>query len=167
MSTLIRDGRIDADDYTSLADDAALPSSGNIIVSLARFRNERESLLASGLSVGVRLPNTADVAALWPELADRPLIALEFPAFADGRAYSQARLLSERYRYAGELRAAGKAVVRDQVQFLVRCGFNSLELREGQDPAACLAAAREFSVQYQPAADAVTPIFVQRRRSGQ
>ncbi|GAC1630011.1 MAG: DUF934 domain-containing protein [Nevskia sp.] len=171
MSQLIRNGHIVADDYMLLADDAALPASGKLIVSLERWRRERESLLASGLAVGVKLPNTADIATVWPEIADRPLIELDFPGFADGRAYSQGRLLSERYQFTstlgGELRATGKVVVRDQFQFLVRCGFNSFELREGQDPAACLAAVREFTVQYQQAADAVTPIFVQRRRSGQ
>ena len=167
MSILIRHQQIQADNYTSLADDAALPASGAIIVTLERFRREREALAAPTLSVGVKLPNTVDVIAAWPELSDRPLIALDFPGFADGRAYSQARLLSERFRYAGELRATGKAVVRDQFEFMVRCGFNSFELRDGEDPAACLAAAREFSVKYQQASDAVRPIFVQRRRSGQ
>ncbi len=168
--TFIRNLRVEPDDYTPLADDAELPVSGKVIVSLDRYRKQRESLLASGLVVGVKLANTVDIEAVWPEIADRPLIALDFPGFADGRAYSQGRLLSERFRFTangGELRATGKAVVRDQFEFLVRCGFTSFELRDGQDAAACLAAAREFSVKYQQASDSVTPIFVQRRRSGQ
>jgi len=167
MKTLIRNLRLESDDYLSLADDAALPDSGKVIVSLDRLSRDCDVLPATGLAIGVRLANTIDVAAVWQDISDRSLIALEFPGFPDGRAYSQARLISERYQFAGELRATGKAVVRDQIEFMLRCGFTSFELREGQDAAACLAAAHEFSLKYQQAADHVTPIFVQRRRSGQ
>lgn len=166
MSTLIRNGRVEADDYVALADDAALPAAGRVIVSLERFRRERAALAASGLAVGVRLPNTVDVLAAFAELAAQPLLALEFPGFADGRAYSQARLLSERLgyvtRFGGELRATGKAVVRDQFHFMTRCGFTSFELRADQDAAACLAALRDFSHVYQRAADAAQPVFLRR-----
>lgn len=164
MSTiLIRNLKLEADDYTLLADDAALPAAGKLIVSYARWHAEREALLASGLAIGVRIPNTVDIATVLPEIAERPLIALDFPAFPDGRAYSQARLLAERFAYKGELRATGKAVVRDQIGFMVRCGFTSFELREGQDPKACLEAVHEFSVPYQQAADHARPVFLRRR----
>ena len=167
MSTvLIRNLKVEADDYTLLADDAALPAAGKLIVSYARWHAEREALLASGLAVGIKIPNTVDIATVLPEIAERPLIALDFPAFPDGRAYSQARLLAERFQFRGELRATGKAVVRDQIGFMVRCGFTSFELREGQDPVACLAAVHEFSVPYQQAADHAEPVFLRRRSSG-
>lgn len=162
-TTLLRHLRVEADDYTGLADDAALPVTGKLIVSYSRWQAERETLLASGRVIGVKIPNTVDIAGVLPEIADRPLIALDFPAFPDGRAYSQARLLAERFAYKGELRATGKAVVRDQIGFMVRCGFTSFELREGQDPAACLAAIHEFSVAYQSAADQTQPVFLRRR----
>jgi len=163
VSTLIRNLRIEADDYVSLADDAPLPASGKLIVSHARWLAERDALLASGLNIGIKLPNTLDITTVLPEIAERPLIELDFPSFPDGRAYSQARLLAERFQFKGELRATGKAVVRDQFQFLLRCGFNSFELRDGQDPAACLAAVHEFSVPYQQAADHAEPVFLRRR----
>lgn len=153
MSTLIRDREIVADDYILLADDAPLPASGKLIVSLARWQQEAEALRTSGLGIGVRIPNTVDVATLWPELADRPLINVEFPGFGDGRAYTQARLLRERYGYAGEIRASGAAVVRDQIHGMHRCGINSFELRADQDPAVCLNAFEDFRRAYQPAAD--------------
>ena len=162
-TTLLRNLQVETDDYTLLADDAALPASGKVIVSYSRWLLEREALLASGLAVGVKIPNTVDIASVLPEIADRPLIALEFPAFPDGRAYSQARLLAERFAYTGELRATGKAVVRDQIGFMVRCGFTSFELRAGQDPEACIAAIHEFSVPYQQAADRARPVFLRRR----
>ena len=80
--------------------------------------------MARGAPVGVLWPNDRRVAELEPWLKDLSLIALMFPKFRDGRAYSQARLLRERYSYRGELRATGD-VLRDQFQFLVRAGFDS------------------------------------------
>jgi uncharacterized protein (DUF934 family) len=164
MSALIRNGRIEADDYAALADDAALPTSGRVLVSLVRFQKEHDALAA--LAIGVKLPNTADVLALWPELKGLPLIALDFPGFADGRAYSQARLLSERLGYAGELRATGKAVVRDQFHFMLRVGFTAFLLREDQNAEACLAAVRDFSLSYQQASDRADTVLEKRRRTG-
>lgn len=163
MSTLIRNGRIESDDYARLADDEPVPPRGRYLVSLERWQRDRAVLSAPELAVGVRLPNTVDVVALWPEIADRPLIALDFPGFADGRAYSQARLIAERFRYAGELRATGKAVVRDQFHFMTRCGFNSFELRDDQHAEACIAALRDFSYGYQRAADTIEPVFLRRQ----
>jgi len=100
----------------------------------------------------VRLTNTDPVADLAPDLDRLELIVLEFPKFTDGRAYSQARLLRERYGYRGELRAAGN-VLRDQLLFMQRCGFDAFELTQGQPVQAWVAATNEFTVFYQPAGD--------------
>ena len=72
------------------------------------------------------LANTDDVMQVQDRLATAKLVVLNFPKFTDGRAYSQARLLRERLGYTGELRATG-AVLRDQLPFLLRCGFDSFE----------------------------------------
>jgi len=161
MSALILDQKIATNDWVALADDAPVPAGGKLIVSLARWEKEAEALKA--LTVGVRIPNTADVAQLWPALAERPLIVLEFPGFADGRAYSQARLLRDARGYQGEIRAVGPAVVRDQIAGMARCGINAFELRADQDPQACLKAFADFSLGYQPATDGQPLIF--RRRA--
>lgn len=158
MSTLIRNQQIVQDDFVTLADDAALPSSGKVIVSLARWQQEESALRTSGVTAGVRIPNTVDVAAVWTSLSDRPLIALEFPAFADGRAYSQARLLHDRYRFKGEIRATGAAVVRDQLHNMHRSGINAFALRADQDAKVCLTAFKDFTQAYQPGADALKPV---------
>ncbi|WP_240433631.1 DUF934 domain-containing protein [Solimonas sp. K1W22B-7] len=92
-----------------------------------------------------------------------PLINLEFPGFADGRAYSQARILRDRHGYRGEIRASGGAVVRDQLHGMARCGINSFELRADQDPQVCLAAFEDFGLAYQPAADGALTVL--RRRA--
>ena len=162
MSALIRNRQVVEDDCLTLADDTPLPPAGRVIVSLARWQKEADVLRATSLTVGVRIPNTADLAQAWPSLAERPLIALEFPAFPDGRAYSQARLLRDRYAYRGEIRATGAAVVRDHLFGMHRCGIDAFELRADQDPAVCLGAFRDFSLGYQPAADGQPLIF--RRR---
>jgi uncharacterized protein (DUF934 family) len=133
-----------------------------VIVSLARFRKERDTLAAGPLEVGVRLPNTEDIAALWPELADRPLIALEWPKWGDGRAFSQARVLRERCGYKGEIRAVGD-VLRDQIQYMQRCGVNAFEPRADQEPDVCLAALSDFDLAYQNAADALPNVWALRR----
>ncbi|SEP78298.1 Uncharacterized conserved protein, DUF934 family [Solimonas aquatica] len=150
MSALIKNGALVADEYRALADEDALPAQGAVIVTLKRWLEQQEVLRASGLRVGVLLPNTLDVATQWQALSDRPLLVLDFPAFADGRAYSQARLLRERYGFAGEIRAQGAAVVRDQLHSLYRSGFTSFALRADQNPEQCLAALKDFTLAYQP-----------------
>ncbi|HUN25786.1 MAG TPA: DUF934 domain-containing protein [Steroidobacteraceae bacterium] len=141
---------------------ADLPPGARIIVPLARFRAEREALIASAAAVGVLLANTEDVELVYPEIRDRPLIALLFPTFADGRALSQAAVLRNRLGYAGELRAVGD-VVRDLVFWLARGGFDSIAPRADQDLEACRLALDQFSAAYQAAADGRTPVWVQRR----
>ena len=101
------------------------------------------------------------IAELAPHLDRLALVALEFPSFKDGRAYSQARVLREQYGFHGELRATGN-VLRDQLPFMVRCGFDSFE-SEQKGFADALATARTlFSVVYQPAEDDRTPAALLR-----
>lgn len=166
MSRIIRRHLIVEDDWTLAVDGAACaPACGRLIVPLARWRAEREALLARAAAVGVLLPNTEDVEAIHPQIADRPLIALQFPTFADGRALTQAVLLRNRLGFTGELRAVGD-VVRDLVFWLGRCGFDALAPRPDQDLQACRAALDEIRVAYQPAADAREGAWARRRMSG-
>lgn len=163
MSALIRDGAIAVDDVVVLADDAPVPESGRSLISWERWQSERATLLPRAQTLGVLLPNTLDVVAHWTALAPLGLITLQFPAFADGRAYSQARLLRDRLGFKGELRATGNAVVRDQMQSLHRSGFNSFVLRADQDAAQCVAALNEFTLAYERAADDLNPVRARRR----
>jgi len=161
---ILHRGEIVQDEWAVLEDgrtesDAA---GGKVIVTLARWRAEREALLARHAVVGVLVPNTADIEAVHPEIADRELIALQFPAFADGRALSQAVVLRKRLGFRGELRAVGD-VIRDLVFWLGRCGFDSIVPRKDQNLQACREALNELTVAYQAAADEHTPIWVRRR----
>jgi uncharacterized protein (DUF934 family) len=162
MSRVIRRREILEDDWTLAVDALAQRTAGKLIVPLARWRAEHAALLASAAAVGVLLPNTEDIEAVYPLVADRPLIALQFPTFTDGRALTQAVLLRNRLGYTGELRALGD-VVRDLAFWLARCGFDALVPRPDQDLHACRQALDEIRVAYQPAADAHAPVWVRRR----
>lgn len=154
---VIERGELADSHVVHLADDQPLPSSGAVTVSLARFARERELLLERG-DVGLRLASADTAAEAAPHLDHVERVALEFPAFTDGRSYSNARLLRERYGFVGELRAVGD-VLRDQVFFMQRCGFDVLEVRGDKDVADALVALDEFTVTYQTAADGRPPVY--------
>jgi len=149
---LIHQRKIVDDPWRPAPDGAAVAGPGPLIVSLARWRSEGPTLREGQAAVGVRLAAQDPVAALAADLAALDLIAIEFSAFTEGRGYSQARLLRERMGYTGELRAVGD-VSRDRIAFMERCGFDSFELRAGEDPHATLDYFDEISVRYQPATD--------------
>jgi len=157
---IIRNGEIVQDRWQHVADDTPLPE-GDVIVSLTRFGAERDALLARPGKLGVRLPPDVDLVETFPLLDGVALLAIEFPKYTDGRGYSTARLLRERYDFKGELRAVGD-VLRDQLFYMRRCGIDAFELKAGKDIKGALEAFREFSVTYQGAADDPRPLF--RRR---
>lgn len=158
---LIKAKRICANPWRHAADDDAL-GSGPVTVSLDRW-TAASAELRGRASLGVRLAPADEVGAIAADLDSLALVALDFGNFADGRAYTQARLLRQRYGYRGELRALG--VRRDHAAFIARCGIDAFELAEGEDPAAVIAALDAIAVQYQPAADSVPWIF-RRRQTG-
>ncbi len=161
MSRIIRDRAIVEDDWTLAADGATTATGGRLIVPLARWRGEPAGP-GNAAAVGVLLPNTEDVEALYPQIAERPLIALQFPTFTDGRALTQATLLRNRLGFAGELRAVGD-IVRDLMFWLGRCGFNAMAPRPDQDLDACRRALDEIRLAYQSGADGHLPVWVRRR----
>jgi uncharacterized protein (DUF934 family) len=126
---LIRNGEVVADDWTWLSDEAAIPANGDVIVPFARLAElAADADLRSG-RLGIVLPNTIDPLELQSHLKQIALIALDFPAFTDGRAYSQARTLRQDLDFAGELRATGD-VLPDQAAFMTRCGFDAFDIGE-------------------------------------
>jgi uncharacterized protein (DUF934 family) len=156
---IIRHRQIVEDGFLHVPDGNDLPPSGDVIVSLDRYRELRSAL--QGRKVGVQLRSDQEpklVADLLPDLA---LVAVEFPGFKDGRGYTTARLLRDRFNYKGEIRAVGD-VLRDQLYFMERCGFDAFELKPGKDIDGALKAFQEFSVTYQGATDDPRPLF--RRR---
>jgi uncharacterized protein (DUF934 family) len=159
---LLKNGQVAADSWQAVADDAALPASGPVLVSFKRWQAERAELLRRSAPVGVRLSNTQKLSEVAPDLGHFDLVTLEFPKFVDGRAYTQARLLRERHGYRKELRATGN-VLRDELQFMHRCGFDAFEIDAPDAVAQFRAAMAEIDVFYQPAADNITTVIGLRR----
>jgi len=149
---LVKGGKITADTFASVADDAALPEGGDVLVSAARFLQDPDSVLQRAGKAGVIWPNNRDVDDLVPHLQRLAVVALAFPSFRDGRAYSQARLLRERFHYRGELRATGQ-VLRDQFVFMLRAGFDAFDVRKQADAEAFAQTVKRYSVFYQPTGD--------------
>lgn len=175
MSDIIKHGTLHTDDWTVVRvvegeDLAALElPAGRVIVPLALWLARRDSLLAGAEAgvVGVWLAGTEDPTTLAGDLLRLQLIAVDFPKFADGRGYSIATLLRARFGYAGELRAIGD-VLRDQFFFYTRCGFDSLQPKEGKysraQLEAALASLKDFSEPYQGAVDRAEPLFRRQTR---
>ena len=160
---LVENGHIVEDRYVRVYDDALIPDRVPVIVPAQRFLADVNELIRRDGSLGVLWPNDRRVAELEPWLGHLALIALNFPKFRDGRAYSQARLLREHYCFRGTLRATGD-VLRDQFQFLVRAGFDSFEVKKPADAAVFAESVARFSVFYQPGADGRAPALWRRLR---
>ncbi|HYM29113.1 MAG TPA: DUF934 domain-containing protein [Steroidobacteraceae bacterium] len=139
-----------ADEWRYLGEEDA--GSAALIVPFAELRQDAQRWRSHPGRLGVRLgpaDRLEDLAAQLPGLA---LVAVEFPNPGDGRGYSSGRLLRTRYAFAGELRAVGVGVRQDQVFLLARCGFDALELADGEDPAAARRALGRYGVAYQAGA---------------
>ena len=143
--------------FTGLEDGDSLPT-GDIYVPLEEWLNARETLLTRNGRLGVALRNTDDPEIIKDDLERLDLVVLEFPKMADGRAFTQARLLRERYGYKGEIRATGD-VLYDQLFYMQRCGVNGFELRDDQNASHSLKAFDEMTVAYQPASDEELPLW--------
>lgn len=152
---------IGEDDWQLIAKERTgeLPD-GKIIVPLALWLEQQEALKARP-DTGLWIDSDEDPEALAGQLSALPLIAIHFPVFADGRGYSIARILRDRMGYPGELRAFGD-VLRDQLFYLKRCGFNSFAMREDCNAEDALASLGDFSVCYQGASDDPQPLFRKR-----
>jgi uncharacterized protein (DUF934 family) len=171
MASIIKERAIVNDDFTVVraAEDGTLPAvdalpAGKLLVPFALWQASRDALTAarSAAEIGVWLAPDSEPADLVADFDKIALIAVDFPVFRDGRGYSIARLLRERYGYPGEIRAIGD-VLRDQLRFYERCGFNSYAVRADKDINDALNAFTEFTVQYQGAFDEPSPLF--RRRA--
>lgn len=138
-----------------------LSNCDDLIVPLALWREHGHALQARDGGLGVWLDSDEEAEEIGADVLKFQVIALNFPAFTDGRSYSNARLLRDRYGYKGELRAIGD-VLRDQLFYLHRCGFDAFAIRADKDPYEALEGLKDFSVTYQAATDEPLPLF--RRR---
>ena len=166
MASLIKARRVAQDSWQRLERRAdgnlpELPEHGEVFVPLALWLERRFELLARGGKLGVWLDSHEGPEAIAADVARFEAIAVNFPKFQDGRGFSIARLLRERYGYKGELRAVGH-ITRDHLYYMEGCGFDAFELRKGEDPEEALAAFESFSEAYQASVTRPQPLF--RRR---
>ena len=170
MATLIKEQRIVADSWRLLSrapkgELPDVPEQGDVILPLALWLERRDAFLAYPGKLGVWLDASEDPEAIAADLQRFALVAVNFPKFGDGRGYSIARLLRERYGYKGELRAIGD-VLHDFLYFMRQCGFDAFTLRDDQDAQAALAAFDTFSEGYQTSVLRPVPLFRRRLAAG-
>jgi uncharacterized protein (DUF934 family) len=164
MRRVLRRREIVADDWWHLGEDPNAPGDAHsLIVPLQELRANFATWSARQGLLGVRLAPADKIEDLAPELARCALVAVEFPNPAEGRGYTQGRLLRTRCGFEGELRAVGAAVKRDIIFALARCGFDSFEVAAGEDLEACAQALGRYTVAYQ--ADAPDSLRLRRRIS--
>lgn len=166
MPKLIRDRAIVEDDWLLLrpASDGAtaeIPAQGDVIVPVALWQAHRDNLLSRKGRLGVWLAPSDNPETLVADLHAFDVIAVDFPHFTDGRGYSIARMLRQRYKYSGELRAVGD-VLRDQIFYMHRCGINAFALREDKNIEQALEAFEDFSETYQTSVEQPLPLFGRR-----
>ena len=164
---LIKDGQLVTNNWQLLPVDASLDQllamdGSDVIVPLPLWSSATDSIKLRQGKTGVWLDSDEVPASLGQDVNNIPLIALNFPEFKDGRPFSSARELRQRLGYTGEIRAIGD-VLRDQLFFMRRCGFDAYVLREDQDVDSALKAFADFHEAYQAAVDQPIPLF--RRRS--
>ena len=162
MQKMLSHGAITEDNWTVLQMPVETIPQGNILLPLKYWLEQSAELDGQAGLVGVWLDSDEEVEALADDLAQLPVVALNFPKFVDGRGFSSARLLRDRYDYKGEIRAIGN-VIQDQLFILQRCGFSQFCLADNVDLEAAAKSLNDFSDSYQTAADQDQPLFKRLR----
>lgn len=162
MQKMLSHGAVAADNWTVLEQPIEAIPTGDILVPLSYWLEHRAKLNQQTGLVGVWLDSDEEVEALVDDLPQLPVVALNFPKFVDGRGFSSARLLRDRYAYQGEIRAIGN-VIQDQLFMLQRCGFTQFSLAPEVDMQAAAKSLSDFSEGYQTAADQAQPLFKRLR----
>lgn len=154
---VIKNRQIADIDWQFQEEDQPAPDQGNIIVSYEFYNAHRDELLERSGKTGVILKGENSVDLIADDLDKLHLVAIDFGKFADGRGYSHARLLRDKYHYQADILATGD-ILRDQVADLEWCGINLIKFSDHRDIQDALQAFSEFSQHYQPSPDHVTTI---------
>jgi uncharacterized protein (DUF934 family) len=160
---LVKDGRLVDDPFRDVTGEDRLPASGALLIDSSQWQDHREALVERNQPLGIKLHSDEQPANIVRDLDHFAMVALDFPVFRDGRPYSYARLLRERYGFTGELRAVGD-VLLEQLHYMHRAGFNAFQLDSSQPLEDWQTAMRDISVWYQPTGDG-RRTAVQLRRS--
>ena len=159
---LLKQGKVADDTFVRLGEEDPLSDQGDVIVGLSRWQADRDELIQHKGALGVALAVGESPDEIEGDLEHFDLIALDFPAFSDGRAFSSARILRERHGFEGEIRAVGD-VELEQLHFMSRVGFDSF-LLESDDPEKDWTTAQaDLDLWYQPTEDGHTTVQQKRR----
>jgi len=165
MAQLIKNGAVVADTWQTLilaegeTPEAVTLPAGPVIFPLAVWQARKDEILARQQAVGLLLKGSDRVEEIAGEVTRFAVIAIDFPKFVDGRGYSLASLLRQRYGYTGELRAVGD-VLHDQLFYMQRVGFDAFALKDGKNAELALASAfTTFSDAYQASTSQPQPHF--------
>ena len=161
MPQILKNTEVVSDNWILLDETAESLPTGNVLLSYEQWQNFADQLSNHSGSLGIWLEGHAEIEQIIEPLLDLPLIAINFPKFADGRGFSSARLIRERYNYSGELRAIG-GFIRDQLYLLKRCGFNAFQFSDENELSDAAESLKDFSENYQVSVDQENPLF--RRR---
>jgi uncharacterized protein (DUF934 family) len=161
MPQILKDTQVVSDNWILLDENAESIPAGDILLSYQQWENFADNLSNHSGRIGVWLEGHAEIEQIIEPLLNLPLIAINFPKFADGRGFSAARLIKERYNYSGELRAIG-GFIRDQLYLLNRCGFNAFQFSDENELSDAAESLKDFSENYQVSVDQENPLF--RRR---
>lgn len=155
---LWKNGKFVEDDWRVVEDGDAIADGESAIVSLSRWRDERETLLERNAPLGLLIPPGSEWTDIVDDLPRFPVVAVTIPKYADGRASSIARLLRERDSYTGEIRVIGDYII-DQMPFMMRVGIDAFQI---QDPIIVTALENgqwpEVTGYLQPALDSETEV---------
>jgi uncharacterized protein (DUF934 family) len=161
MPQVLKNNCVAEDNWTVLAEDADRLPKGDLLLSYSQWQTFADQIDSHDGDIGVIIEGNSEIEEIIEPLLDLPVIAINFPKFADGRGFSTARLIRERYNYSGEIRAVG-GFIRDQLYLLSRCGFNAFKFDDANDLTASAKSLQDFSETYQVSADEENPLF--RRR---
>ena len=161
MPQILKDEQVVSNSWILLDDSADTVPNGDILLSYEQWQNFADQIKDHQGQIGIWLEGHAEIEEIIEPLLALPLIAINFPKFADGRGFSSARLIRERYQYAGELRAIG-GFIRDQLYLLKRCGFNAFQFSNEDELSGAAESLNDFSENYQVSVDQKHPLF--RRR---
>ncbi len=164
MSRILRRHEFVDDDWVTLGADATPGDGAALIVPFAKFRESRETFLARSGRLGVLLAPADKVEELAADLPQLALVALQFTGPGEGRGYTAARLLRQRYEFKGEIRAIGH-VKQDQLFLMARCGIDAFELAPTEKPEEALATLARFKVAYTPGEPIPSPLRERFRAS--
>lgn len=161
MPQLLKDNRVIDDSWKILATDSQSLPDGDLLLSYSQWQTFSDQIESHMGMVGVVIEGDVEIEDIIEPLLKLPLIAINFPKFADGRGFSLATLLRDRYNFNGEIRAVG-GFIRDQLYLLSRCGFNAFKFPDNTDLSEVAKSLEDFSETYQVSADQEKPLF--RRR---